>query len=122
MGEHYRWEPHGIVLVTAALLEPRPLKQLRLQFAKPEQPVEPPAPLMAEAALDQAGQEFGAIMLTRKPHARGVAAWPVDWRRALTCSDRRRWRTHWGSRESQLLPRFLENLLCFGDFVEQLIG
>ena len=23
---------------------------------------------------------------------------------------------------SQLLPRFLENLLCFGEFVEQLIG
>lgn len=39
-----------------------------------EQPVEPPAPLTAEAALDQAGQEFGAIMLTRKPHASGVAA------------------------------------------------
>jgi hypothetical protein len=39
-----------------------------------EQPVEPPAPLTAEAALDQAGQEFGAIMLTRKPHAGEVAA------------------------------------------------
>jgi len=49
-----------------------------------EQPVEHPAPLTAEAALDQAGQEFGAIMLTRKPHAREVAAWPVDWRQALT--------------------------------------
>jgi hypothetical protein len=41
-------------------------------------------PLTAQAALDQAGQEFGAIMLTRKPHASGVAAWPVDWRQALT--------------------------------------
>jgi hypothetical protein len=49
-----------------------------------EQPVEPPAPLTAEAALDQAGQEFGAIMLTRKPHAGEVAAWPLDWRQALT--------------------------------------
>jgi hypothetical protein len=49
-----------------------------------EQPVEHPASLAAEAALDQAGQEFGAIMLTRKPHASEVAAWPVDWRQALT--------------------------------------
>jgi hypothetical protein len=49
-----------------------------------EQPVEPPAPLTAEAALDQAAQEFGAIMLTRKPHVSEVAAWPVDWRQALT--------------------------------------
>jgi hypothetical protein len=37
-----------------------------------------------QAALDQAGQEFGAIMLTRKPHAGEVATWPVDWRQALT--------------------------------------
>jgi hypothetical protein len=37
-----------------------------------EQPVEHPAPLTAQAALDQAGQEFGAIMLTRKPHASGL--------------------------------------------------
>jgi hypothetical protein len=51
-----------------------------------------------------------------------IAAWPVDWRQALTPFDRRRRRTHWGSRESQLLPRFLENLLGFGEFVEQLIG
>ena len=34
----------------------------------------------------------------------------------------RRRRTHWGSRESQLLPRFLENLLRFGEFVLELIG
>jgi hypothetical protein len=49
-----------------------------------EQPVEHPASLTAAAALDQAGQEFGAIMLTRKPHASEVAAWPVGWRQALT--------------------------------------
>jgi hypothetical protein len=30
-----------------------------------------------------AGQEFDAIMLTRKPHANEVAAWPVAWRQAL---------------------------------------
>jgi hypothetical protein len=83
----------------------------------PSSPVDHPAPLTAEAALNQAGQE-----LTRKPHADEVAAWPVDWRQALTRSDRRQGRTRWGSRESQLLPRFLENLLCFGEFVEQLIG
>jgi hypothetical protein len=34
---------------------------------------------LLRAALDQAGQKFGTIMLTRKPHASGVAAWPVDW-------------------------------------------
>jgi hypothetical protein len=27
--------------------------------------------------------EFDAIMLTRKPHASEVAAWPVAWRQAL---------------------------------------
>jgi hypothetical protein len=43
-----------------------------------------PAPLTAEAALDQAGQEFGAIILTRKPHVSEVAAWQLDWRQALT--------------------------------------
>jgi hypothetical protein len=43
-----------------------------------EQPVEHPAPLTAAAAFDQAGQEFGAIMLTRKPHASEVAAWPAE--------------------------------------------
>jgi hypothetical protein len=49
-----------------------------------EQPVEPPASLTAEAGLDQAGQKFGAIMLTRKPQPVGFAAWPVDWRQAVT--------------------------------------
>jgi hypothetical protein len=29
---------------------------------------------------------------------------------------------HGGSRGPQLLPRFLENLLCFGEFVLELIG
>src|SRR5262249_38114581 len=38
------------------------------------------------------------------------------------CRARRRRRTRWGSRESQLLPRFLEYLLCFGEFVLELIG
>jgi hypothetical protein len=62
----------------------RQAKTLAFLNQSAEQPVEPPVPLTAEAALDQAGQEFGAIMLTRKPHASGVAAWPVDWRQALT--------------------------------------
>jgi ATP-dependent DNA ligase len=35
---------------------------------------------------------------------------------------RRRRRTRWRSRESQLLPRFLENFLCFGEFALELIG
>jgi hypothetical protein len=49
-----------------------------------EQPVEHPRAISGGGALDQPGQEFGAIMLTRKPHASEVAAWPVDWRQALT--------------------------------------
>jgi hypothetical protein len=43
------------------------------------EPVEPPAPRSTRA-----GPEFGAIMLTRKPHAGEAATWPVDWRQALT--------------------------------------
>jgi hypothetical protein len=35
---------------------------------------------------------------------------------------RRQGRTRWGLRESQLLLRFLEYLLCFGEFVLELIG
>jgi hypothetical protein len=62
----------------------RQAKTLAFLNQSAEQPVEHSAPLTVEAALDQAGQEFGAIMLTRKPHADEVAAWPVDWRQALT--------------------------------------